>query len=88
MADIVRTPVSVFFTYCTSLLAAEIRLGNRCYYTVYKICPGESTEMYRVSIMLLALPALYKQGSIQRSLFCFDKVAALLVNLNYKSVLQ
>jgi len=39
--------------------------------------------MHRISIMLLALPALYKQGSIQRSLFCFDKVAALLVNLNY-----
>ena len=83
MANISHTTVSVFFICCTSVLATEIRLGKACYYTLYKICPGESAQMYRISIMLLALPALYKQGSIQRSLFCFDKVAALLVNLNY-----
>ena len=83
MANIAHTTVSVFFICCTSVLAAEIRLGNVCYYTIYKICPGESTQMYRIAITLLAVPALYKQGSVQRSLFCFDKVAALLVNLNY-----
>ena len=83
MANIVHTTVSVFLICYTSALASEIRLGNVCYYTVYKICPGESTQMYRISIMLLALPALCKQGSVQSSPFCFDKVAALLVNLNY-----
>jgi hypothetical protein len=77
------TSVSVFHLFCTSVLAVEVRLGNACYYTVHKICPGESTQMYRISIMLLALPALHKLGSLKRILFCFDTAAALLGNLNY-----